>query len=91
MLPVAEQRASKDELYIKLGDGREYLITRAQVQTLYGQQQGNAASRKAATILAIKNQIAAAFGVETVDVNLLLLDFDTADTSKDMLFETRAV
>lgn len=81
---IAAQRVSKDELYIELTDGRTYTITRAQVLALYQQQSGNAANRKAATILVIKNQIVAAFGAALIDVNALTIDFDQADANKAM-------
>jgi len=86
---IRAQNISKDGISITFINGTEYARTRAEILTLYGQQTGNAAARKAATILAIKNQIVAAIGVEWLSVDRIDFDFDTANAEAVMVLGTR--
>jgi hypothetical protein len=75
------QIANKDGLEIVASDGTTYAITRAQVLAIYQAQTGNAASRKAATIAIIKQQMADAFGLSQFDPLTCDLDFSATDAN----------
>lgn len=68
---------------ITLADGRVFSKTKQEIQTIVGQQSGNAAARKAATIAIIKAELATFLG-DSMDVNEITFDF-AADGTPNLL------
>ena len=86
---IRRQEVTKDLLYIQASDGREFTMTRAEVQAIWQAQTGNAAARKAATIAIVKAQIEAALGAEQVSASILIFDFNTGDLNASLTCGTQ--
>jgi hypothetical protein len=84
---IVAQRVSKDEIYIRAGDGKDVTITRTQIQGFYAAQTGNAAARKSATVAEFKQRIATALGVAQIAIGNIVLDFNPSDTNATLTSE----
>ena len=76
---------TKDRVWIRGADGREWQITRPEIQAIYQSKGGNAASRKAATITDVLAAMEAALGASQASALLASLDFDPANLNANML------
>lgn len=74
MAGIIGQNISQTSFSITLSDGRVFTKTKQDIQTLAGQQTGNAAARKTATINALKAELQTFLGDE-YDANQFIIDF----------------
>ena len=81
MPSIRSQSISISGLFIEAADGATVSITRDQIRTYYQSLTGNAATRRAATKLWIRQQIVAALG-GSVELAKLSIDFDNDDELK---------
>ncbi len=62
---------------INCTDGKSYNVTRAQIQAIYQAASGGGATKLRNAIATLEAQILAALGIENIDPDRLLVDFDT--------------
>lgn len=77
-MSIVSQEVTGDRLTIVTGDGRTYMLTKADLQAFYQSTKGAAASRKSQCITWVLTNMAAALGAEQVNTALMSLDFDTS-------------
>ncbi len=85
MSNVTAMECTKDRVWVRGADGREWQITRAQVHAISQSKTGNAASRKAATITGVLAGMEAALGADQASALLASLDFDPANLNAALL------
>ena len=85
MSNITAMRCTKDEIWMRGADGREWTMTRAGIMAIYATKTGNAASRRTQTITDVLASGQTALGVDQFSAALAVLDFDAADSNKELL------
>ena len=73
---IISQRINDKEIYLKASNGKEFIITRNQINEHFVSEVGSISNKKINTINWIKYEIQKALGTEMIDISEINIDID---------------
>ena len=84
---IRSQVVTNTGFTIVASDGREFSVTKAEIQAFAATQGGNAAARKAAAIAWVLANMQTALGPEQVPASLVTFDYNATDALATLRLE----